>query len=306
MPVLRNRLSARKAMYRDRLLYLMLLPGLIYFIVYRYVPMAGLAIAFQRYFPLRGFAGSEWIGLANFERIFRSPEIVRVFRNTLTLSLAKILFGFPVPIVLAIIINEIRIGPVKKTVQTLSYLPHFLSWAVFGEIIVVFLSGNGAINHIISVLGGNKIYFLIEPLLFQPIAVISAILKNSGWGTIVYLAAISSIDPQLYEAARMDGAGRLQRIRHITLPSIKSVIVILLIIRIGYIMDAGFHQVLVLYNDAVLETADIFGTYTYRVGLSQGEYSLATAVGLFQGLVGFMVVWMANRFAKRIGEEGVW
>ncbi len=304
MPVLKNELS--KAIHRDRLLYLMLLPGLIYFIVYRYVPMGGLVIAFQRYFPLRGFAGSEWVGLANFERIFRSPEIVRVFRNTLTLSLAKIVFGFPVPIVLAIIINEIRIGSVKKTVQTLTYLPHFLSWAVFGEIILVFLSGNGAINHIISALGGEKIYFLIEPILFQPIAVISAILKNSGWGTIVYLAAISSIDPQLYEAAKMDGASRLQRIRHITLPSIKSVIVILLIIRIGYIMDAGFHQVLVLYNDAVLETADIFGTYTYRVGLSQGEYSLATAVGLFQGVVGFALVWMANRFAKRIGEEGIW
>ena len=284
----------------------MLLPGLVYFIVYRYVPMFGLAIAFKRYFPNVGFLRSEWVGLYYFQRIFRSPEVTRVFTNTLVISVAKIIFAFPVPIVLALLINEVRSLPLKKTVQTVSYLPHFLSWVIFGEIIKVILAGDGVINWAITSMGGDPIYFMIQPQSFRPILVITAILKNSGWGTIVYLAAMSTIDPQLYEAATIDGAGRFRRILHITLPSIKSVIAILLILRIGYILDAGFHQVFVLYNEAVYSTGDIFDTYVYRVGISQGEYSLATAVGLLKGGVGFILVMIANRFSKAIGEEGVW
>lgn len=290
----------------NRYLYLMLLPGLVYFIVYRYIPMFGLAIAFKRYFPNVGFWDSRWVGLYYFERIFRSPEVTRVFVNTLVISLAKVIFAFPVPIVLALLINEIRNLRFKKTIQTVSYLPHFLSWVIFGEIVKVILSGTGVINWIITSLGGDPIYFMIQPRYFRTILVVSAILKNSGWGTIIYLAAMSMIDPQLYEAATIDGAGRLRRMFHITLPAIKSVIAILLILRIGHIMDAGFHQVLILYNEAVYSTGDIFDTYVYRVGISQGEYSLATAVGLLKGVVGFILVIGANRFSKSIGEAGVW
>lgn len=290
----------------NKYLYLMLLPGIAYFIIYRYVPMFGLAIAFKRYFPNVGFMQSPWVGLSHFQRIFRSPEITRVLTNTLVISLAKIAIAFPVPIVLALMINEVRSLPFKKSVQTVSYLPHFLSWVVFGEIIKVLLGGDGVINWAIESLGGDPIFFMIQPQSFRHIVVITAILKNSGWGTIVYLAAMSTIDPQLYEAATIDGAGRFRRMLHVTLPSIKSVIAILLILRIGYILDAGFHQIFVLYNEAVYSTGDIFDTYVYRVGISQGEYSLATAVGLLKGVVGFLLVMIANRFSKAIGEEGVW
>lgn len=301
-----RRRSLTNGFSANKYLYLMLIPGLVYFVVYRYVPMFGLAIAFKRYFPNVGFIQSEWVGLHYFERIFQSPAASRVFVNTLVISVAKILFAFPVPIILALLINEVRWMPFKKTVQTVSYLPHFLSWVIFGEIIKVILAGDGVVNWAITSLGGDPIYFMIQPRSFRPILVITAILKNSGWGTIVYLAAMSTIDPQLYEAATIDGAGRFRRMLHITLPSIKSVIAILLILRIGYILDAGFHQVFVLYNEAVYSTGDIFDTYVYRVGISQGEYSLATAVGLLKGVVGFLLVMIANRFSKAIGEEGVW
>lgn len=301
-----KRRSLTEGFAANRYLYLMLLPGLIYFVVYRYVPMFGLAIAFKRYFPNVGFWDSRWVGLYYFERIFRSPEVTRVFVNTLVISLSKVLFGFPVPIILALLINEVRNLRFKKSIQTVSYLPHFLSWVIFGEIVKVILSGSGLINWVITSLGGEPIYFMIQPRYFRPILVVSAILKNSGWGTIIYLAAMSMIDPQLYEAATIDGAGRFRRMFHITLPAIKSVIAILLILRVGHIMDAGFHQVLILYNEAVYSTGDIFDTYVYRVGISQGEYSLATAVGLLKGVVGLILVVGANRFSKSIGEEGVW
>lgn len=303
---LSTRRSLTEGFFANRYLYLMLLPGLIYFIVYRYLPMFGLAIAFKRYYPNVGFIDSQWVGLYYFERIFRSPEVGRVFVNTLVISLAKVVFAFPVPIFLALLINEVRTMKFKKTVQTISYLPHFLSWVIFGEIVKVILSGTGVVNWAITSMGGEPIYFMIQPRYFRTILVVSAILKNSGWGTIIYLAAMSMIDPQLYEAATIDGAGRFRRILHITLPAIKSVIAILLILRIGHIMDAGFHQVLIMYNEAVYSTGDIFDTYVYRVGISQGEYSLATAVGLLKGVVGFILVMGANRFSKSIGEEGVW
>jgi putative aldouronate transport system permease protein len=296
----------RASFFENRYLYLMLIPGLIYFIVYRYIPMFGLAIAFKKYYPARGFLDSKWVGLYYFNKILRSPEIIRVMVNTLLISSYKIIFAFPVPIILAIMINEIRTMALKKTVQTISYLPHFLSWVVFGEIIKVFLSADGAVNSLLGIFGAEPTYFMINADLFRGITVVTAILKNSGWGTIVYLASISTIDPQLYEAAFMDGANRLRRIWHITLPSIKGVITVMLILRVGYILDAGFEQIFVLYNEAVYRTGDIFGTYVYRVGLSQGEYSLATAVGLYKGLVGFLMIWGANRISKSIGEEGVW
>lgn len=302
-----NRKSlASRSLLENKYLYLMLLPGLIYFLVYRYVPMFGLAIAFKKYYPARGFWDSQWVGLHYFLKIFRSPEIIRVIGNTLLISTYKILFAFPVPILLALMINEIRNMPFKKTVQTISYLPHFLSWVVFGEIIKVFLGADGAVNALLGLFGQGPVYFLIDAGLFRGITVVTAILKNSGWGTIVYLASISTIDPQLYEAAYMDGANRLRRIGHITLPSIKGVITVMLILRVGHILDAGFEQIFVLYNEAVYSTGDIFGTYVYRVGLSQGEYSLATAVGLFKGLVGLFMIWGANRISKTLGEEGVW
>lgn len=305
-----NSLPKRKPL-ADRIvahkyLFLMLLPGLLYFVIYRYIPMFGLVIAFKRYYPNLGVFGSEWVGLQHFQRVFSSPDILRVFRNTLIISFAKLIFAFPVPIILAILINEVRTMSFKRTVQTISYLPHFLSWVVFGEIILVLLSGDGPVNILRGLLGLDPVYFMIEPRYFRPIVVITDILKTSGWGTIVYLAAITTIDPQMYEAAIIDGANRFRRIIHITLPCITSTIAILLILRIGRLLDAGFHQIFVLYNEAVYETGDIFGTYVYRVGLSRGEYSLATAVGMFKGVVGFILIVLANKVSRRITESGIW
>lgn len=300
----RPRLTSR--IYYHRYLFAMLVPGLVYFAVFRYAPMFGLVIAFKDYYPNLGFLDSRWVGLKHFNKLFLSPDFYRILGNTLLISLYKLVFAFPVPIVLALLLNELRNLKFKKVTQTIAYLPHFLSWVVFGEIMKVILSASGGVNILLTSLGAEPVYFMIQAHLFRPILVITAILKNSGWGTIIYLAAITSIDPQLYEAAIIDGANRFQRMWRITLPSIRSVILILLILRIGHIMDVGFHQVLVMYNPAVYSVGDIIDTYVYRVGITQGQYSFTTAVGMFKGVVGLILVYGANRLAKRVGESGIW
>lgn len=295
-----------KRILSNKQLYIMMIPGMLVFLIYKYIPMGGLVLAFKDYYPSLGFMESDWVGLKHFIKLFQSPDFYRVFRNTLLISIYKLMFGFPMPIILALLLNELRSLKYKRTVQTVLYLPHFLSWVIFGGIVLNVLSMRGPINAIIQLFGGEPVMFMTHSDMFRFIVVISNIVKQSGWGTIVYLAAISSIDPSLYEAAIVDGANRFRQVWHITLPAIRSTIVILLILRIGHILDVGFQQILVLYNPAVYEVADVFGTFVYRVGITQGEYSFTTAVGLFKGVIGLILVVGANKLSKKIGESGVW
>ncbi len=287
--------------------YLLLLPALLFFLIFRYIPMYGLTIAFKDFVPFLGYWDSPWVGLENFKRLIGYRDFYLVFRNTLLISLYKLAFAFPVPVFLAILLNEIHTSWFKRSVQTVLYLPHFVSWVIMGSIVTMALSpSTGIVNNIIRAFGGEPIFFMISTFWFRPIVVLSSIWKESGWGTIVYLAAIAGIDQQLYEAAIVDGASRFRRMWHITLPCIRSVVIILLIIRIGHILDVGFHQILVLYNPAVYDVADVFGTYVYRVGLSGGQFSFATAIGLFKSVFGLILVIGANKLAKAFGESGIW
>ena len=294
-------------MVKYRYLYLLALPPMLFFLIYRYLPMFGIVIAFQNFYPGTGFLESKWVGFHQFGRLFRSHYFPVIFSNTLIISFQRIFFGFPAPIILALMLNEVRNQTYKRVVQTISYLPHFISWVIIAGLMHQLLSPTfGLFNHLIKQLGGEAIYFLGAKSTFRPVLIISAIWKNVGWGTIIYLAALSGVDPELYEAAVIDGANRWQQTWRITLPAILNVIVILLILRIGDILDAGFFQILNLYSPGVYAVADIIDTYVYREGLLNAQYSFATAVGLFKGVIGLILVAGANRLAKMVGQEGLW
>jgi len=289
-------------------LCLMLLPVIVYFIVFKYIPMGGIIISFEDYKLSEGVSGSAWVGLENFARAFESFVFVRSIRNTIIISLLKLAFGFPAPIILALLLNEVRHEGYKKVIQTVSYLPHFLSWVIMTGILIQLLSpNNGIINTLLIKLGAEKsIYFLGDNAYFRGTVVVSDVWKGIGWGSILYLATIASIDPVLYEAAICDGAGRFQRIRYITIPSLAPTITIMLILNLGSILDAGFDQVLNLYSAAVYETGDIIDTYVYRVGLVDWNYKLSTAIGLFKNIIGFMLVLTTNAVAKKLSGDGIW
>ena len=290
-------------------LTLMFLPVIIYFIVFKYVPMGGIVIAFKNYKIKQGIFGSAWCGLDNFTKAFATPTFARSVKNTLVISGLKLLFGFPAPILLALMLNEVTHIRFKKTVQTITYLPHFLSWVVLAGMFQQLLSpNNGAVNAVLKQVFGLKdsIYFLGSNQYFRGTLIVTDIWKNVGWSSILYLATISGIDPALYEAATVDGASRWQCTRYITLPSLVSTIVVMLILNIGSIMDAGFDQVFNLYNSAVYQTGDIIDTYVYRYGLGDMKYSLATAVGLFKNVIAFVLVVGTNLIARRISGEGIW
>ncbi|MDF2668175.1 MAG: binding-protein-dependent transport system inner rane component [Paenibacillus sp.] len=288
-------------------LYLIMVPGIVYFLVFKYAPMWGIVIAFQDYSPFQGVRGSEWVGWMHFREMFTDREFYQVFRNTLLISLYKLIWGFPGPIILALMLNEVRHLMFKRTVQTLAYLPHFLSWVIIGGILVNLLSPvTGVVNAMLGWFSIEPIFFLADADWFRTVIVASDIWKEVGWGAIIYLAAIVSIDPQLYEAAVIDGAGKWQQIRHITLPSLLGTIIILFILRLGHVLDVGFEQIFVLYNSMVYEVGDVIETYVYRVGISQSEFSFSTAVGLFKSVIGLALVIFFNRMAKRAGHEGVY
>lgn len=295
-----------KTLRADWMLYLFLIPGVAYFIIFKYLPMYGIIIAFQDYSPFRGISGSEFVGLKHFIRFFTDDEFATVFRNTLLISLYKLVFGFPVPILLALMLNEVRIGWFKKTTQTLFYIPHFFSWVIFGGIVIQVLSSTGIVNSVLHRFGMEPVLFFEHKEYFRSIVVISDIVKESGWASIVYLAAIAGVDPALYEAARMDGAKKRHEIWHITLPCIGSTIMILLILRLGSVLELGVQQVFMLYNPLVYEVGDIIDTYVYRVGLTEQKYSFAAAVGLFQSVVGLILIYVANGLSKRFGGGGLW
>ncbi|MDF2663605.1 MAG: sugar transporter permease [Paenibacillus sp.] len=292
---------------RDKYLYLLALPGLLYFIIFKYVPIGGLIIAFQDYSPYFGILKSEWVGLEHFERFFSNDDFGMLLRNTMMISLMNIVFFFPLPILLSLMLNELRSMAYKRIVQTVVYIPHFLSWVLISGLTYLMLSqSEGLVNKIIHEFGGERIGFLTDPDMFWGLLTVQVMWKEAGWGTIIFLAAIASVDPQLYEAAVVDGAGRFRKMWHITLPAIRNVIVILFILRLGSVMDVGFEQVYLMMNGAVSNVADVFDTYVYRNGVQQGQFSYSTAIGLFKSIVGIVLVVAANKLAKRFGEEGVY
>jgi putative aldouronate transport system permease protein len=296
-----------KRLGKQRALLLMFIPAIAYYIVFCYTPIYGLVIAFKDYKIVKGFMGSSWVGVKQFQTAFGDPEFFAVFRNTLMISAYKLAIGFPAPILLALLLNEIGNLRFKKVVQTISYLPHFISWVVLGGITINLLSpSTGVVNRIIMALGGKPVYFIASLRWFRTVLVATNIWKGIGWGSIVYIAAIGGVDTELYEAAALDGAGRLKQVVHVVIPSIAPVIVIMLIFAVGGIVNDDFDQVFNLYNPTVYSVGDVLSTYTYRQGLERIRYSYSTAVGLFRNVISFALVVATNAIAKHFSEYGLW
>ncbi|WP_018750647.1 ABC transporter permease [Paenibacillus sanguinis] len=303
----RNTGELQRRIWRNKWLYVMLLPGLIYFIIFKYLPMYGLIISFQNYKPYNGIMGSEWVGMEHFKRLFTEPDFLNILMNTIILFALNLFIYFPVPIILALMLNELRGSFFKRLFQTLVYLPHFMSWVIIVSITYVMVTMDGGIiNELLVYLGFEKINFLLNPDWFRPIYILQVIWREAGWGTIIYLAAIAAVDPGLYEAARMDGAGRLRQVWHITLPAIRGVIITLFILKIGHVLDLGFEHVYLLLNSMNRGVAEIIDTYVYTAGLRQGQYSYSTAIGFFKSIIGLIMVMLVNKISKKMGEEGVY
>jgi putative aldouronate transport system permease protein len=284
----------------------MILPVFAFYIIFHYGPMYGLQIAFRDYNPVDGVTGSPWVGLKHFISFFNSFYFGRLIRNTLLISVETLVFGFPAPIIFAILLNEIRTSWYKRTLQTLSYLPYFISTVVMCGIIVNFTRSDGVINDIIAAFGGERKTMLQYPQYFRPVYVISGIWQSLGWNSIIYLAAISGIDMQLYEAAKIDGAGRFAQVFHVTIPSIAPTIIILFILRMGSMFSVGSDKVLLLYNSATYETADVISTYVYRRGILDGDFSFSAAVGLFNSLINFFLIIITNKISSMVSETSLW
>jgi putative aldouronate transport system permease protein len=284
----------------------MFAPVLLYYLVFKYLPMGGLVIAFKNYNMRLGILGSPWVGLRNFRLLLMGTNTLNIIRNTLWLSVLRLIVGFPAPIILALLLNEVRKGWFKKTIQTIIYLPHFFSWVIIGGIVLsIFSQERGIVNQFVKALSGEPYPFLYKNGSWITIFIASGVWKEAGFGTIIYLAALTSIDPSLYEAAIIDGANKWKQLIHITLPGIKTTIVTLFILATGRIMEVGFDQVFVLQNSVVNEVADVISTYIYRIGLQGARFDVTTAMGLFDSLVGLMLVLIANAIARRF-DEGLW
>ena len=304
----KNSLSSRLArnFRRYKYIYIMAIPVVIYYLIFMYWPMYGAQIAFKQFSPGKGILGSPWIGLKNFEKFFRSFYLTRLLRNTLLISFYGLLFSFPDPIILALLINELRSNKFKRCVQTISYLPHFISVMVICGMIIDFTRSDGLINDIIAFFGGTRKTMLLDPGLFRPIYIISDIWQGVGWGSIIYLSALTGIDPEQYEAAVIDGAGRLQKILYITLPGIAPTIVIMLIMRMGQMMNVGYEKIILLYNGNTYETADVISSFVYRKGLVEADYGYSTAIGLFNSIVNLLLLLITNTISRKVGETSLW
>ena len=307
-PVIRKRSGHLEfaKVWRDRWLYAFMLPGILFFVIFRYLPIWGVVMAFKNYQPHIGLIASDWVGFDHIARFLSEPAFFRLLRNTLFIALLDVAVYFPFTILLALLLNEIKRAFPKRVMQTVLYLPHFLSWVVVVSIFYVLLTTEGGVvNDILVSLGRDKVPFLISESWFRPIIIIQRIWRDAGWGTILFLAALSGVDPNLYEAARIDGANRLQQTRHITIPAIRTVIVVLMILRLGQFLDLGFEQIFLMLNSLNRNVGDVFDTYVFIVGLQQGQFSYSAAVGLFKSVVGLILVMGADFAAKRAGEEGV-
>ncbi|MCU6712228.1 ABC transporter permease subunit [Paenibacillus sp. J5C_2022] len=303
----RRRSSVKRLWQQNKYLWLMFLPCLMYYLIFRYAPMFGLVITFKNYNLFRGVWASEWVGFKYYRMFLENPDFLLLMKNTFLLGIMNLAFGFPAPIILALLLNEVRKAAFKRFVQTVSYLPHFISNVIVASMVIMFLSPTGGlINEMIAALGFEPINFMNEPGMFRAIYVLSEIWQHIGWETIIYLAALTSIDSQLYEAASIDGAGRMRKLWHVTLPGISFAVVITLILNIGAVLEIGFEKVFLLQNPAIYETADIISTYVYRVGMEQGNFSYGAAIDLFMGVISLVFIYTANFVSRRISETSLW
>ena len=296
----------KKDWMRNRSLYLMIIPMLIFFILFHYKPMYGAIIAFKDYTPALGIAESPWVGWDNFTRFFSSVYFGRLIRNTILLSFYSLLFGFPAPIILALLLNEVKNKKFKGLTQTVTYLPHFISMIVVTGMLVDFSMTSGLFNDIIELFGGERSPLLQNPDLYRTIYVASGIWQEIGWGSIIYLSALSGVDSQLYEAAQIDGAGKWKQLIHVTLPGIAPTIIIMFILKMGTLMNMGYEKTILLYNPATYETADIISSYIYRIGLLEQDWSYSTAIGLFNSVINLGLLLITNKIARKCGETSLW
>jgi putative aldouronate transport system permease protein len=302
-------IKLRKTTWRlDHLpFYIMIAPGLLYFLIFKYIPMLGLLISFQQYDPFVGIMKSQWVGFDNFIRLFTDHDFPMLLKNTFIFAGMDILFFFPAPILLALLLNEARLKSIRNVVQTIMYAPHFISWVVIVSItMTLFSSQDGVINQWLASVGLGKIELFTKAEWLRPMWLLQNIWQGMGWGSILYLATMASIDPSLYEAAKVDGAGRFRQIWHITLPGIRYVVIVLFILRLGSFMDIGFEHIYLLQNPLNVNVSDVFDTYVYRTGILQRDYSYSAVVGMFKSIVGLVLVLGANRLARKFGEEGVY
>ncbi|WP_442935365.1 ABC transporter permease [Nesterenkonia sp. PF2B19] len=296
----------RHALRKDWRLYSLLVLPVVFLLIFRYLPMAGNVIAFRRFRPGSSIFGDEWVGFHYIEMFIHDPTFWRVFWNTVILGGLTLAVCFPLPIVLALMFNELRSTVFKRVAQSISYLPHFMSIVIVAGIVLQLTSLNGTLNQVLGVFGVERIAFMQQPEWFRAIYVSSEVWQTVGWGTILYLAALTTIDPQLYEAARIDGANRWKQMWHVTIPGIMPTMVVLLILNVGTFMAVGFEKVLLLYNPLIYETADIIATYVYRVGITSSNFSYATAIGLFEAIIGLILILSANGIARKLGGNSLW
>jgi putative aldouronate transport system permease protein len=299
-----RRLSQR--MWRRRWVYLLLLPGVVYFLVFYYLPLLGNVSAFQDYSPYLGFLHSSWVGLANFETVFRDPDTWIVIRNTLEISLLQIFFAFPAGIILALLLNALPGQHFKRFMQSTLYLPHFLGWVIIISIWQQIFGGDSFLSHLVVGLGGKPVDLMSNPALFQPMVVLQVMWKESGWSTIMFLAAITGIDMSLYEAAAVDGAGKMRRLWHVTLPGMRGIIILLLILRLGNVLTVGFEQIFLLRSGFTTDVAEVIDTFVYSRGILSGQWGFAAAVALLKAVIGALLIFISNRAAKKFGEEGLY
>lgn len=307
VPTMSNWELTKRRIWRNKELYLIILPVLVYYILFHYKPMYGLIIAFQDYSPRRGIWGSDWVGLQNFKDFFGGIYFWRLLRNTLSISLVTLVVGFPAPIILALLVNELRSKLFSRITQTITYMPHFVSMVVLCAMIREFVAEDGFITQfLVKFFGYDGKNLLSRGAYFTPIYAISNIWQGVGWGSIVYLAALTGIDMELYEAARVDGAGRWKQTIHITIPSIAPTIIVMLIMRMGQIMSVGHEKIILLYNEGIYDKADVISTYVYRMGIVNRQYSFSAAVGMFNSVVNFILVIAANQISKKVSETSLW
>nr|WP_246066834.1 ABC transporter permease subunit [Paenibacillus koleovorans] len=296
-----------RRLHKSKYLLLLFLPTLVYYVMFRYVPMFGVVVSFKDYNLFRGVWESDWVGLKYYKMFFDSPDFFKLLRNTFLLGFYRLVFGFPAPIILALLLNEVRRMAFKRFVQTVSYLPHFISNVVVVSMLVLFLSpSSGIVNRVLEWLGMETVNFMAQEEMFRSIYVLSEIWQHVGWETIIYLAALTAIDPQLYEAATIDGANRWKQMLHVTLPGIRAAIIIVFILNVGSVLEIGFEKVFLMLNPAIYGTADILSTYVYRTGISKGNYSYATAIDLFTSVINLIFIVGANWISRRTSETSLW
>ncbi|MEU6713325.1 ABC transporter permease subunit [Nonomuraea sp. NPDC046802] len=303
-----DKVPLRTALLRYRWLYLMLLPGLAYFAIFKYLPMYGVTIAFQDYLPFLGYSGSPWVGFKHFEELFTGGDFGKLMFNTLFVALLHILIVFPAPIIVALLLNELRLNILKRSIQSLIYIPHFLSWTIVASLTyVLFAADFGVLSGWIRDFLNDtaKIDYMAQEEWFRPLIILQQLWKMTGWGTIIYLAALAGVDPNLYEAARMDGAGRFRQLWHVTLPAIRPTVVVMAILASGNLLDSGFEQIWLMTTSLNRDVANVFDTYVYYAGIQNGAISYSTAVGLFKGVAGVILIFGSNWLAKRLGQRGL-